>query len=129
MRVEEFVRQKPPDWDRLRIAFPDVTENSLRDWLHDLDIRLPQPYRGIWTRTFDELEESLIDMAAAYARIPWPCRTAVIRAKERSRFVCRKTKVDEAKRTEKAEMVRWMLVWLDDPAMFATWVRLRRNSR
>lgn len=26
----------------------------------------------------------------------------------------------------KAEMVEWMLVWLDDPAMFPAWASVRR---
>jgi hypothetical protein len=28
----------------------------------------------------------------------------------------------------KAEMFEWMLVWLDDPAMFPTWAQLRRTT-
>jgi hypothetical protein len=27
----------------------------------------------------------------------------------------------------KAEMVEWMLVWLDDPAIFPAWIQLRRQ--
>jgi hypothetical protein len=128
-RVQEFLQGNAPDWDQLRAAFPDVSESSLRDWLREAGIRLPQPHRGVWTKTLDELEESLNDMAEAYRTEPKICRSLVITAKDRTRFASRNPKVEEAKRAEKEEMVQWMLVWLDDPAMFATWVRLRRNSR
>lgn len=128
-RVDAFLQANSPDWEQLRTAFPEVSESSLREWLHDAGIRVPQPLRGVWTKTLDELEESLIDMAEAYRTEPKICRALVITAKDRTRFASRNPKVDEAKRAEKEEMVQWMLVWLDDPAMFPTWVRLRRNSR
>lgn len=128
-RVEAFLRENPPEWETLRANFPDVSESSLRGWLHEEGVRLPQPHRGVWTKSLDELEESLTDMAEAYTREPKRCRSLVITAKDRTRFASRNPKVDEAKRVEKEEMVQWMLVWLDDPAMFATWARLRRNSR
>jgi hypothetical protein len=49
----------------------------------------------------------------------------VITAKDHSRFAALRSK-DEAKRREKEEMVEWMIVWLENPAIFPQWVRLRR---
>lgn len=131
-RVEAFLRDNPDVWDTLwetlSANFPDVSASSLRDWLHAAGIRLPQPHRGVWTKSLDELQESLTDMAEAYVDHPVACRAVVIAAKDRTRFASRNPKVDAAKRTEKEEMVQWMLVWLDDPGIFATWAGLRRNT-
>jgi hypothetical protein len=128
-RVDAFLKENPPDWEVLRGRFPDISESSLRDWLREAGVRLPQPQRGVWTKSFEELGESLCDMADAYIREPKLCRSIVIATKDRTRFAASNPKVDEAKRAEKEEMVQWMLVWLDDPSMFASWVRLRQRLR
>jgi|SRR5271165_995855 len=81
-------------------------------------------------KTLDELEASLRDFQRRYeddAVQRRLLRDAVIKAKDRARFASRNPKVSAGKRTEKEEMVRWMLVWLDDPSMFADWVTLRRG--
>jgi hypothetical protein len=82
-------------------------------------------------KTFDELEASLREFERLYATLPdarKELRDAIIRAKDRARYASRNAKVSPGKRAEKAEMVQWMLVWLDDPSMFAEWVRLRRKA-
>jgi hypothetical protein len=56
------------------------------------------------------------------------CRDEVIAAKDRARWASLSPRVDEHKRELKAEMVEWMLVWLDDPAVFPIWAQLRRNA-
>ena len=52
----------------------------------------------------------------------------VIAAKDKTRFAARNQKAAAEKRALKLEMVHWMLVWLGDPAMFATWVGLRKSQ-
>ena len=85
-------------------------------------------------KTPDELERSLCDFERMYqegADDPERrrlLRGLVIKAKDRARFASLNSKVTAEKRAEKAEMVRWMLVWLDDPAMFGDWVKLRRKQ-
>src|SRR5581483_8480197 len=77
------------------------------------------------------LETSLIALAEVYAARPDLrrfTRSQVIAAKDRARWASRNLRVEEAVRRRKAEMLEWMLVWLDDPAMFETWVRLRRQA-
>jgi hypothetical protein len=84
--------------------------------------------RILW-KTLDVLEASLRDFQRMYEEQPVrrsELRHAVIKAKDRARFASRNPKVSSEKRAEKDEMVRWMLVWLDDPSMFADWVTLRR---
>jgi hypothetical protein len=82
-------------------------------------------------KTLDELESSLRDFQRMYEQQPqWrrELREIVIQAKDRARFASRNPKVSAEKREAKAEMVQWMLVWLDDPALFADWVTLRRTQ-
>jgi hypothetical protein len=77
------------------------------------------------------LEASLIELARIYASRPELrrfTRDQVIAAKERARWASRNLRAEEAARRRKAEMLEWMLVWLDDPSMFEAWVRLRREA-
>jgi hypothetical protein len=116
------------EWEELRGLF---SESSLREWLKEAGVRVEQPYRGVETKTLDELEHSLGAMTELYlqdAAARKTCRAVVITAKDRTRFASRNQKVDETKRALKSEMVDWMLVWLDDPAMFSSWVTLRKRA-
>ncbi len=93
-------------------------------------ILVDQPYRGVETKTLDGLEESLKAMTQVYERegaLRKMCRSAVIAVKDRTRFASKNQKVDPAKRALKAEMVEWMLVWLDDPGMFPVWAAARKR--
>ncbi len=56
------------------------------------------------------------------------CRRTVIQAKDRARLISRNQKVDAEKRRQKTEMVEWMLVWLENPGIFESWVALRKDS-
>jgi hypothetical protein len=117
------------EWEELRQSF---SESSLREWLAEAGIEIDQPFRGVETKTLAGLEASLVAMSELYERDAAArklCRTTVIAAKDRTRFASRNQRVDEAKRALKAEMVEWMLVWLDDPAMFSTWAALRKRAR
>jgi hypothetical protein len=115
------------EWELLRQSF---SESSLREWLAEAGIPVDQPYRGVQTETLEALESSLRAMTELYERVPEArkvCRTRVISAKDRTRFASKNQKVDAGKRALKAEMVEWMLVWLDDPAMFPSWATIRKR--
>lgn len=90
-----------------------------------------QPAPRIQWKTLDELEVSLLEFQRQYRDDPTrrrELRDIVIRTKDRARFASRNPKVAAEKRAAKEEMVQWMLVWLDDPSMFADWAALRRNQ-
>jgi hypothetical protein len=90
-----------------------------------------QPAPQIHWKTLDELETCLRSFQQMYADQPVlrrSLREVVIKAKDRARFASRNPKAAPEKRALKEEMVQWMLVWLDDPSMFADWVTLRRRS-
>jgi hypothetical protein len=115
------------EWNLLRQSF---SESSLREWLAECGMPVDQPFRGVETKTLPTLESSLTAMTDLYVTDPASrkgSRAIVITAKDRTRFASKNQKVDPEKRILKAEMVEWMLVWLDDPSMFPAWAALRRT--
>jgi hypothetical protein len=115
------------EWTELQKAFPRATVAPLLK----AGIKVEQPVRGVVQHTFDELAASLIELAEVYATRPDLRRTVreqVIAAKDRARWASRNPRTDEDTRRRKAGMCEWMLVWLDDPAMFETWARLRQDA-
>jgi hypothetical protein len=51
----------------------------------------------------------------------------VIAAKDRARFIARNPKTPPDKQAQKNEMAQWMLVWLENPAVFPAWVEIRKR--
>jgi hypothetical protein len=114
------------EWRELRSAVGDISETTLRS----SGIPIAAPWSGVARHSIDELEASLRDFSHIYESRPdlrRYCRDQVIAAKDRARWAARSAKVDESRRRMKAEMVEWMLVWLDDPAIFPAWIQLRRQ--
>jgi hypothetical protein len=131
-RVLEFISERgwgqigEAEWGELRKTFPDVSEATLRG----CGLPIALPWRGVASHSLDELASCLREFSFIYQNRPdlqRYCRDQVITAKDRARWASRNPKVDEPTRGMKAEMLDWMLVWLDDPAMFPEWVQLRRN--
>jgi hypothetical protein len=142
-RLEEFLRERQPEtigeeqWRELTALLAPISESYLRELLHAAGLEIAQPFRGARLSSFEELEASLLDMEKEYAKAvaggdrarATACRRAVIQAKDRARLISRNPKVDQEKRKQKEEMVEWMLVWLENPGIFATWVALYNSKR
>jgi hypothetical protein len=132
-RVLDFVAARgwneigEKEWRDLRSALSDVSETTLRA----SGIVIAAPWAGVATHSMEDLESSLLELGQVYENRPdlrRYCRDQVIAAKDRARWAARSPKVEESKRRMKAETVEWMLVWLDDPAIFPTWVQLRKQK-
>jgi hypothetical protein len=117
-------------WQGLLFRLAPVSESYLRDLLRATGLPFEQPYAGVRQHNFEELEESLREMQRVYAgataggnpdRARY-CRRQVIAAKDRARFLAQNLRTAPEKRAQKEEMVRWMLVWLDNPEVFPAWV-------
>lgn len=114
------------EWRELKAALPDVSETTIRE----SGLPIAQPWFGVAPHSLDEMETSLRALSEVYAARPdlrRYCRDQVIAAKARARFAASSESVAPEKRRIKAEMVEWMLVWLDDPAMFPAWASVRRS--
>jgi hypothetical protein len=141
-RLEEYLRERQPAtitediWRELLALLPPISESYLRDLLHATGLEVAQPFGGVRQGSFDELAASLIEMQAVYAAAVAEhdqarakvCRRVVIEAKDRARLIARNPRVDAEKRKQKQEMAEWILVWLENPAIFEPWAGLRRQS-
>jgi len=131
-RVRDFIANRgwesigEAEWSELRAALPDVSESTLRE----CGVPIEAPWCGVVAHSFDELEGCLLELSRVYterADLQRYCRDQVIAAKDRARWASKSPRVAEDKRAMKAEMVEWMLVWLDDPSLFPAWIGLRRQ--
>jgi hypothetical protein len=105
------------EWKELRTSLPDISETTVRA----AGIAIAQPWQGVGQHSLEDLRDSLLELSEVYTERPdlrRYCRGQVITAKARARSI-------SARKPLKAEMVKWMLVWLDDPAMFPQWVQIR----
>jgi hypothetical protein len=123
-------------WNQLLQNLAPVSESYLRDLLRATGLPVDQPYAGIRQHTFEELEQSLVDVLQVYrealstgqrdrARY---CRRQVIAAKDRAKFLAVTPRTTPDQRTQKEEMAQWMLVWLENPEVFPAWVDARKKS-
>ncbi len=127
--ARRWARVGATEWRELGAAFPDARAGALVRAAAAAGAEVEQPFRGVAQHTFEELGRSLAELAEVYRATPELralARKQVIAAKDRARFASRNPRTDQATRRRKAEMVEWLLVWLDDPAMFETWARARQ---
>ncbi|MBM3773882.1 MAG: hypothetical protein FJW37_01820 [Acidobacteria bacterium] len=137
-----YLRERRPasiggrEWRELLVRLAPVSESYLRKLVDQSGIPFEQPYAGVRQASFGALEKSLVEMQEAYSaalaegdreRAQY-ARSAMIQAKDHARLAARSSRVPPGKRAEKAEMVEWMLVWLDNPEVFPEWARLRRKA-
>jgi len=55
-------------------------------------------------------------------------REIAIKGKSRAQMISKNQKVAPGKRAEKAEIVEWFTIWLQNPEVFESWIALRQNS-
>jgi hypothetical protein len=117
------------EWEELRRGLAPVSESYLRKLVRDCGVAMAPMVSGVRQEAFDTLEASLLALLDEYERGDTVRRAAVrrlvITAKDHARFAARRS---AEKRVEKEEMAMWMRTWLENPAVFAQWVRLRRES-
>ncbi len=53
----------------------------------------------------------------------------MIAAKDRAKFLAGNARTAPEKRADKEEMAQWMLVWLENPEVFPSWVEARKRVR
>jgi hypothetical protein len=115
------------EFEALSRALAPVSESYLRKLVRESGVPLVPMVEGVRQGTFNELEASLLRLQAEYERGDRARRAAVrrlvITSKDHARLAAR----NPAKRAEKEEMILWLLTWLENPPLFADWVRVRRS--
>ena len=141
-RLREYLAAEQPAaiteavWLGLLTQLAPVSESYLRELLRQAALPFEQPYAGIRQHTFEELEQSLGEMLWVYLKAEATgnrdraryCRRQVIGAKDRARFLAGDKRTPPEKQLRKAEMVEWMLVWLENPEVFPAWVAARKRA-
>jgi hypothetical protein len=113
----------------LRVESAPISENYLRKLVRECGVPLDPMVEGVQQGTFEELEASLRRLLEEYklgdAARRMAVRRLVILAKDHARLAAR----NPEKRADKEEMILWLLTWLENPPVFAEWVRIRRGIR
>jgi hypothetical protein len=90
---------------------------------------------GVRQGSFEELERTLAAIGEEYAKalesgdtaLAARCRQAVITGKEHAHLAERRRGASPETQALKREMAEWMLLWLENPAVFPTWLSLRKR--
>ena len=82
---------------------------------------------GVRQDSLDEAERTLRGLSALYAKAPRETRRLVIQAKDHARQALARDH-NPARTALRRELIEWMIVWVNDPAVFPVWVRLRREA-
>ena len=141
-QLREYLAAEQPSaiteavWQDIMLRLAPVSDSYVRDLLRATNLPFEQPYAGVRQHSLEELEQSLCQMERVYAQAMAEgnperaryCRRQVIAAKDRARFLANNPATAPEKKAEKEEMVRWMLVWLENPEVFPAWVDARKKA-
>jgi hypothetical protein len=118
------------EWNTLRNELAPISDSYLRQTLRASGVPLCASVAGVSLESLEALEASLIAVADEYDHSDRTgkkaCRDAVIAGKDRARWSIKRASDDPAKQAVREEMVLWMLTWLENPAIFSSWAKLRR---
>lgn len=117
-------------------ALAPVSESYLRALVRSSGLPLDPVVEGVRQESFDELGRTLEALAREYARASAAgdterarrCRQAVLTGKQHARLAARRRGVSADERVRKEEMAAWMLLWLENPAVFPAWLAVRRKA-
>lgn len=116
----------------LRLLAP-ITESDLRHLLRETEAPLHPLAAGVDQTTFATLRDTLLALSTCYesgeAEPRRIARAIVITAKDHAKLALRNPHFPPAKQAQKAEMVTWLLTWLENPLVFPLWVGLRAKAR
>jgi hypothetical protein len=117
--------------DQLAAALAPIPGRRLRDLLRKSGATLDCLVEGVRQDSLEELERTLRALAVRYAESPeqsGACRRLVIQSKDHAKLALRRLAEGSEARASRQEMVLWMMTWLENPGIFATWVTLRRTA-
>jgi hypothetical protein len=103
-----------PERDSICAAIGPISQSYLKKLLRESGYLLAPLVEGVRQESLDALEQSLLAMPADRDG-----RRCVIEAKDHAKFALKN-------HPEKEEMILWMITWLENPAIFEQWVKLRR---
>ena len=117
----------PATRDRIAQDLAPISSAHLRKLLLEAEVAVDPLVEGVRQDSLDEAQRTLTALSGLYAAFPKQTRALVIQAKDHARLALSRMK-DPASRAMREELIEWMIVWVNDPALFPTWVRLRRRA-
>jgi hypothetical protein len=111
----------------LAVRLQPVSTAYLRTLLRRSGVPLAPLVEGVNQESITELERTLLGLSGEYAAGKKQARAMVIEAKDHLRWAMARSR-NETARAEKAEMLLWAMTWLENPAAFPLWARLRRRQ-
>lgn len=109
---------------RLRAEFAEVSEATVRRALRDSGLDLDPLVEGVRQETLEQLERTLLRLAAEYEQ-----GDAERRARVRALVLTARRHTElAARRKPKQEELLWLRTWLENPLVFPAWARLRRRA-
>lgn len=109
---------------RLRAEFAGVSESTMRRALRESGLELDPVVEGVRQDTFEDLERTLLALAAEYER-----GDAARRSEVRALVLTARRHTElAARRKPKDEELLWLRTWLENPLVFPAWARLRRRA-
>jgi hypothetical protein len=137
VRLEMLLSQRAPAiideklFEELRQTLAPVSDSWLRHLLRRSGLPLSPMVEGVSFESPAEAERTLTALTEIYMSGDSHTRRAVreraIEARRRLRFVLARTPEGELRETRE-EIALWILTWLENPAVFGTWLNLRRRS-
>ncbi|MCW5964308.1 MAG: hypothetical protein KIT83_09730 [Bryobacterales bacterium] len=131
-REQGWALVDPPALARIRVAFPEIGEDTLRHDLRETGLPLHPSVEGVRMDDLASLARTLLALERCYQalaeRSPEAAdiRKAVLAARRKAEWVIRNPKVDTAVRTAMEEKLLWLRVWLENPPLFSAWLALRQ---
>jgi len=139
--LEEYLAaRKPAVIDEACLAdigekLAPVSAAYLRKLVRSTSFPLSVMVEGVRQESLEALERTLVALEREYSLATIARDTArarrvraeVIAAKEHAQWALKRSEETE-RRLAKEEMVAWMLIWLENPAVFPQWVTLRKKA-
>jgi hypothetical protein len=110
--------------EQILIDLAPIKEATLHKLLREIDWPQAPLVEGVRQDTPENLERTLTALTSEYERNPKEARQAVLTARQHAEWSLRRAPDDAARQ----ETLLWLRTWLENPAVFPTWVKLRRNA-
>jgi hypothetical protein len=106
------------EWQALQTELAPISTGYLRKLLRASGVPLHPLVEGVRQEDLVSLERTLLALLGEERRV---ARTLIIEAKDHARWASKK-------HPEKAEMILWMLTWLENPGVFHQWLAIRKDA-
>jgi hypothetical protein len=131
--LEEYLQQRRPgrlgleEWNQLKVRLGPISDHHLRRLLRESQAPLAPLVEGVVQSDLAELERTLLALQEEYVcGQERAARALVLEAKQHARWALRRDPAE--RKAVREEMILWMQTWLENPPLFAEWLKLRKKA-